>query len=302
MTKEDKCYETELQSLNVLEEIQQKHSENYFQKISKYALNVGSIYASIRIYRRNKMTKESQNIGTELQVHNEKVLEDFEQKQSDENLQKMVTYALNIYFTRKQEESREVLKQIFLIISKINKDNAIETYLYMRNKMDPYLCSKIFNAIDNGIIDKFVAWIEKKMGTKMIMQVNDAIKTNEKLNFVIVTFSTLASLIFIYLDFFKDVALSSNILNAIGGSSALYDFSTQFGPAIVFVLILSTFYPMALANIEMLINDKGNLVFLKMKKTNGRMKNIFILFLNCGMFFASPLILINVVESQKEKI
>ena len=37
-----------------------------------------------------------------------------------------------------------------------------------------------------------------------------------------------------YTDFVKDIALSCNILNAIGGPSAMYQFPKQFGPAIVF--------------------------------------------------------------------
>ena len=87
-----------------------------------------------------------------------------------------------------------------------------------------------------------------------------------------------------YTDFVKDIALSCNILNAIGGPSAMYQFPKQFGPAIVFVMLLSTFYPMILANLETLIEDKENLIFLKNKKRNGRMKKMLIILANCAIF------------------
>ena len=198
-------------------------------------------------------------------------------------------------------ECRQALKEFFLLVSLLKKNNGTETYTYLRNHISPYLCSKIMKSIDSGIVSTVVNLMEQACGTQFITKLVDALRRNEKIYFLGGSVLTLLAILLAYSDLFKDIAVSCTILEAIGGIKALYNYPYQFGSAVVLVSFGATFIPWILANVELVLSFSDEL-FFKCKKSNGILMNLTIPMINVFIFLFSPLILIHHQQSMRQKL
>ena len=203
-----------------------------------FCLVFAIVYMYLQVYRYQRLLGKKNFNDTEVQkkISKDEIFQNFQEDPSKkENIENMTMYLLNIYFTQTEMESRQALKEFFLLVSLLKKNNGTETYTYLRNHISPYLCSKIMKSIDKGIVSTIVNLMEQACGTQFITKLVDALRRNEKIYFLGGSVLTLLAILLAYSDLFKDIAVSCTILEAIGGIKALYNYPYQFGSAVVLV-------------------------------------------------------------------
>ena len=258
------------------------------------------VYLSLTLHGFLQLVEKFSSTEVELQS-DQNSLEEFKQDPTnEENVNKITLHLLKEIFTKKGKESGQTLKDFFILIASLKQDCGVQTYVYLRNYISPYLVGQIFEAVNKGIIAKTVDYIEEKTGSQFITKLGDALRGNDRLRVVAATFLALSGILLVYSDLFKDVALFSNILQAVGGFDALMNYGTQFGCVLFFVFFGGTIIPWLITNVELVINF-GDELFFKLN-SESVMKNMMNSTLNMGIFLFSPLILIHLQQTIQEKL
>ena len=262
---------------------------------------IGVAIIAICKFKRGRFSKFEPNLNLQrLESFESKlrVLEDtkLQQAHMDENFEEINKFLLFNDTFPVEEHRIENNKKYYELELKYHNENIAETKCCMKNNLEFSVCRSILDDIAGPSCSCIFQLIPKLSQWKRI--VTDLLKNKSR--FIFWLWDKARRIVTDYLDFFKDTFLLAVIFYLVGGFKSMIYFPTKFTSVIVYCFLGANVLPLFLSSIQ-LARDNPDMVFKQHENVSTFRKfmlRILIVFLS----FLNPLILINALEANKEKV
>ena len=208
---------------------------------------------------------------------------------------KINTYLFNAVHSMKIEESEQVCKEFYDMITNIHGNDEAKAYLSLHKLLDPAMAAAVDNAKNPGLTEKFLKMLDKCSCGGVSWLRNKIIK-NRYISGLIASMVTIIRIISNFTDMFKDIFLTVSLIVILGGPLEVLRYPTQFTSVIVMTLLASILIPLLTSSLHLALHNP-NMIY----HFTGVRRSVVILH-HLACCFILPLLLINRYESAKEKI
>ena len=136
-----------------------------------------------------------------------------------------------------EEENKKVLNKIYDFLAEKHNNNEAEMYYYLHKNFDPVLVQKMLDSKFPGITDGLKNCVETVVHRPIFTELSDLITSSESAKRILQDILTLVKIEVKFIDVMKDLCLTIFMLGLIGGPRAIIDLPTNFGSAIVGVML-----------------------------------------------------------------
>merc|ERR1712155_170701 len=147
----------------------------------------------------------------------------------------------------------EQFKMFYDLESRVHKENQQEMFQCLHKNVDPKIVGKILDAKFGTVMETFIHKIEVGLQWKLITEFRDRVKREEWLWTLLYTIRKSLSILFTYIDMFKDSSLGFSILITAGGFSGIMNFPTNFSSVVVISIFCSIVAPLLISSLHLSI-------------------------------------------------
>ena len=195
----------------------------------------------------------------------------------------------------------EHFKMFYDLESRVHEENQQEMFLCLHKNVDPKIVGKILDAKFGTVMETFIRKIEVGLQWKLITEFRDRVKREEWLWTLLYTIRKSLSILFTYIDMFKDSSLGFSILITAGGFSGIMDFPTNFSSVVVISIFCSIIVPLLISSLHLSIYNPFIIWNIHTTKPPSILRKIMMSFVCFICTILNPILLIIVYERLWEK-
>ena len=205
----------------------------------------------------HKKTKEQEN---KRNTNEESLFDEIIQKMKENpydklNNRKINTYLLYILNSKETAIIKEIYIQFYDCLSAVFLNNEAEIFFYLKANMHPEVTKDIVEHKFRGLKTKIIYFIEKIIGRNKITKLLDKITTTPSLRMSLSALRALVSMMVHFLDIVKDVTLAGSLLVITGGLTAITEFPTNFGSAVVLCWMGTIIVPILASSLNLALTQ-----------------------------------------------
>ncbi len=163
-----------------------------------------------------------------------------------EAIEKTNIHILNSIHTQIVDNNKATCELFYKLEQEIHERNESEVHFCLHKKMDPKVVENILDSCEPVNIVKRI----------LIMELKDKITKSPIIKEVLGTTFGVIKVVSIYIDLFKDTALSIVILQAVGSLGSVWELHTNFSSVIVITMFSSILIPLLLSTLNLVVNRR----------------------------------------------
>ena len=257
-----------------------------------------SLKLSYKVHKRRQENMSACNTTRDQDIHDiklgfthEDLMKEYKDLHNDSLLasdviQKINTFYLNLRYTRKREERKEICLKLFDLEEKMHGHG---------NFKDIYTCLK--NRI-NDTVSKDVLGFKFPRRSDVL---SAKLEVLDKYHKYISVSKKILGLLAHYIDLYKDIFIVYAMLSAVGGFEGVTDFPTKFSSVVIISSAATIVLPLWLSSMHLAANNPG-MIFHRGFQNNSTTRTVV---MAVGVMFlsvANPILLLFCAETIKEKI
>ena len=228
------------------------------------------------------------------------VLEEYEANHEDKHIISNVN--LFMFQDLVSLPSAEITKlgiELYDLESRVHNGDETKIYTCLHKKIEPMIVKSVIDSKFPGLMHKTVVSLQTCVGVEFITKTKDYIREHDRLNNFLYSVKNMFRVQMSFIDLFKDLFITMILLATIGGVSTLVEFPTIFNTTYVMCMLVSIVHPLCLSTLHLAINNPGMVFGRNISSLRERrLMQVGV----CLLALVNPLLLINVMESNRNKM
>ena len=166
-------------------------------------------------------------------------------------------HILNSIQTQTVDDNNQTCGDLYDLEQQIHEKNESEIHLCLHKKLDPKVVENILDAREPGCTAGCIERFETRVGRRLVMELQDKITKSQRFKEIIGALWRAIKIGTKYIDLFKDIFLSIEILNAAGNMESVWSFPTNLSSIVVMMMFASILIPLILSTLHLVVNRRN---------------------------------------------
>ena len=168
----------------------------------------------------------------------------------------------------------------------------------LHKKLEPKVVENILDSGEPGCTAGCIEGFENCVRRRLITELQNKITKSPRVKEIIGTTTGIIKIVAKFIDLIKDIALSTVMLQAVGGFQSVWDFKTNFSSIIIITMFSSILIPLFLSTLHLIVNKRKIIDEKNLSRTRK-----YVTIILCFMAsFLNPIILDAYYHELKEDI
>ena len=221
-----------------------------------------------------------------------------ENHDQNEAIQDTNIHILNSIHTQTVNDNKQTCVDLYDLEQQIHEENETEIHLCLHKKLDPKVVENILDSGEPGCTTKCIEGLENCVGRRLIKDLQDGITKSPIIKEIIGTTRGAVKIGSKYIDLFKDIFLSIEILNAAGNMESVWRFPNNLSSIIVMMMFASILVPPFFSTLHLVVNRRNIIE----EKSFSRTRKYATITLCWFASFLNPIILDAYYQELKEEL